>query len=110
VSKSDFVIEAVDDPTGAGPIRDQIERGRRNMEWLSNHWEDVLPRARGRFLAVAGQEAHMADSPDAAWAWAQAAHPEDDGALVQFVPARQGPRIYAHRRHMVQSRYEIHPS
>jgi hypothetical protein len=49
------------------------------------HWSDLLPQARGKFLAVAGQEAFLADIPEEAWAQAQAAHPEDDGALCQYV-------------------------
>jgi hypothetical protein len=101
VSENGFIIEAVDDPVHAGPIRNQIERGRRNMEWLSAHWALVLPQARGRFVAVAGQEAHLADSAEEAWAWSKSAHPEDDGAIVQYVRRDQGPRIYAHRRHVV---------
>ena len=91
-------------------VRDQIERGRRNAEWLSNHWADLLSQARGRFVAVAGQEAHIADSPEAAWAWAQAAHAEDNGALVQYVPIHEGPTIYAHDWGIIRYRHEIHPS
>jgi hypothetical protein len=102
VSDRDFVIEAVDDPIRAGPTRSQIERGKRNMEWLSANWALVLPQARGRFVAVAGQEAHVANSSGEAWAWARAAHPEDDGAMVQYVRLEGGPRIYAHRRCLVQ--------
>jgi hypothetical protein len=103
VSDRDFVIEAVDDPIRAEPIRSQIERGQRNMEWLSANWALVLPQARGRFAAVAGQEAHVAHSPGEAWAWARTAHPEDDGAMVQYVRLEDGPRIYAHRRHLQAS-------
>jgi len=93
-----FVIEAIDDPGRAGPARAQLERGWRNLEWLAAHWEDLLPQARGRFVAVAGQEAHLADTAEEAWAWTRAAYPADDGAIVQYVRTQQGPRIYAHRR------------
>ena len=92
-----MVIEEVTDPAEIARHREHAERARRNSEWLQSHWADVLPQARGRFLAVAGQEAFIADTPDAAWALAEAAHPEDGGALVQYVPAVLGPRIYAHR-------------
>jgi hypothetical protein len=102
VNNGEIIMESVDDPVEAQRIREQIERGWRNAEWLSNHWADLLPQARGRFVAVAGQEAHVADSIEQAWAWAKTAHPEDDGALVQYVRPEQGPRIYANRRQVVQ--------
>jgi hypothetical protein len=44
----------------------------------------VLPQAHGTFLAVAGQEPCIADTPAAAWAWIDATHPEDNGALGQY--------------------------
>ena len=47
------------------------------------------------FVAVAGQEAFIASTPDEAWTTARAAHPEDDGALCQYVFPGKGPRIYA---------------
>jgi hypothetical protein len=99
-----FKIEAVDDPVQAAPVRAQIERGWRNADWLAAHWADLLPQARGRFVAVAGQQAYLADSAEEAWSWAKAAHPEDDGAIVQYVRREQGPRIYAHRGPVVQVR------
>src|SRR5437868_633642 len=88
-------IEEVSDPAEIARFRAQDERHRRNQEWLEAHWSDLLPQARGRFLAVAGQEAFLADSPEEAWALAKAAHPEDEGAISQYVRPEQGPRIYA---------------
>ena len=46
---------------------------------------------RGKFVAVAGQEAFIADTPEEAWAWATKTHPEDDGALIRHVRVGQGP-------------------
>jgi hypothetical protein len=57
----------------------------------------LLPRAYGKFLAVAGQEAFLADTPEEAWALARAAHPDDDGAFSRYVRPPGGPRIYANR-------------
>jgi len=48
--------------------RAQHERARGNSEWLQNHWPDVLPQARGKFLAVAGHEAFVAPTAKEAWA------------------------------------------
>ena len=89
-----FIIEEVTDPEEIARSRAQHERHRRNSDWLQAHWADVLPQARGKFLAVAGQEAFIADTPAEAWAWAKTTHPEDDGATVQYVRPEKGPRIY----------------
>lgn len=93
-----FIIEEVSDPSEIARSRAQDERHRRNNEWLQAHWADVLPQARGKFLAVAGQEAFIADTPEEAWAWADTTHPEDDGATVRYVRTEKGPRIYVDRR------------
>ena len=78
-----LIIEEVIDPAEVARVHAVQEQGKRNGDWLQAHWADVLPQAQGKFLAVAGQEAHIADTLDAAWAWAKAAHPEDHGALLQ---------------------------
>ena len=98
----DIVIGEIKDPAECARIRAQIERGERNRAWLAEHWADLLPKARGKFVAVAGQEGHVAESAADAWAWAQSAHPEDDGALVQYVRTEQGPRFYANRGSVAQ--------
>jgi hypothetical protein len=92
-----FVIDEVNDPVEIARHTAQRERARRNRDWLQAHWPELLPQARGRFLAVSGQEAFIADGPEEAWAMAKAAHPDDDGAIDQYVYAERGPRIYAHR-------------
>jgi hypothetical protein len=93
-----FVIEEVTDPEEIRRVHAQDERHRRNNAWLQAHWEDLLPQARGKFVAVAAQEAFIAETPEAAWPWVEAAHPEDNGAIIQYVRTQRGPRIYAHRR------------
>ena len=92
-----FIIEEVTDPDEIARLQAQDERQRRNGEWLQAHWADVLPQARGKFLAVAGQSAFIADTPAQAWAWVDKTHPEDDGATVRYVRPEKGPRIYADR-------------
>ena len=88
------IIEEIYDPNEVARAQAQDARHRRNSEWLQTHWADVLPQARGKFLAVAGQESFIADTPAAAWAWIDATHPEDDGAIVQYIRSDTGPRIY----------------
>jgi hypothetical protein len=80
-----FIIEEVSDPNEIARCRAQDEQHRRNNEWLQAHWADVLPQARGKFLAVAGQEPFIADTPEEAWAWVDATHPEDSGAIVHYI-------------------------
>src|SRR5438067_1651950 len=92
-----LTIEEVTDPAEIARSRAQDERGKRNSDWLQAHWADVLPRARDKFLAIAGQEAFIADTPEEARAMARAAHPEDDGMFGLYVPPLGGPRIYASR-------------
>lgn len=93
-----FVIEEIQDPSASEHNRRQHERAERNREWLQTHGEELLPRARGKFLAIAGQEAYVADTPEETWAWIRSAHSDDNGAFVQWVRSEQEPRIYANRR------------
>jgi hypothetical protein len=81
------------DPAEAKRRRAQMERSRRNSAWLQAHWGDLLPQARGKFVAVAGEEGFIADTAEEAWAWARRAHPEDDAATVQYVRTDTNPRI-----------------
>ena len=85
------------EPVEAERRRAQMGRARRNSAWLRSHWAELLPQARGKFVAVAGEEGFVADTPEDAWAWARRAHPDDDGAMVQFVRPDKNPRIYAYR-------------
>jgi hypothetical protein len=96
-SRPPIVIEEVTDPKEIARIQAVHAQMRRNSDWLQSHWDEVMPEARGRFLAVACQEAFIADTPEEAWALAKAAHPDDGGAFMQYVIPEPGPRIYAHR-------------
>ena len=98
VDQPHFAIDEVDDPSQVARCRAEYEMAKRNSDWLQAHWGDLLPQAYGKFVAVAGQEAFVADTPEAAWAWAAATHPEDTEALVQYVRPPSGPRIYAQQR------------
>jgi hypothetical protein len=95
MSESTLIVEEVTDPAHAARLRLQDERHRRNTEeWLQAHWPDLLPQARGNFLAVAEQETFIADTPEEAWAWIEKAHPGDNGAIVRYVRQEKGPRMY----------------
>lgn len=92
-----LVIEEVTDPAEIAASLARFARAKRNGDWLEAHWPDLMPQARGKFVAVAGQEGHVADTLEEALAWVRQTHPEDDAALVRYVRVGQGPRIYATR-------------
>jgi hypothetical protein len=89
-------VSEVTDPQRIARHRKQDERHARNLQWLEGHWGD-LRHSRGRYVAVADQQAFVADTAEVAWEWARSQHPDDDGAVVMFVPRQKGWRIYAHR-------------
>jgi hypothetical protein len=93
-----LTMEEVSDPAEIARCRDQDERAKRNSRWLQAHWATLLPQARGKFVAVAGEEAFLADTAGDAWRMARIAHPEDDGVISQYVFPGKGPRIYAYPR------------
>jgi hypothetical protein len=94
-----LTIEFGGPPSGAEAevIRARQERSRRNNAWLQTHWDQLLPQASGKFVAVADEEAFIAESPAQAWAWLRELHAEDDSATVQYVNPHRGPKIYANR-------------
>jgi hypothetical protein len=92
------IVEEVTDPEEIARIHAQHAQAQRNADWLESHWNELLPQAFGKFIAIAGQVPYIADSPRDAWAWAEANHPEDRGALVEYVFPPGGPRFYANRR------------
>lgn len=100
MDQSTFTIEVIDDPEKNAPFNDQQAQFHRNSEWLSSHWPEVLPNASGKFVAVAGQEAFVADDPLEAERLATAAHPDDKGVFVKYVNPKKGIRLYGNRRRM----------
>jgi hypothetical protein len=98
MNENPLTMELVDDPAVIARARAQYERAKLKSDWLQAHWAELLPQARGKYLAVAGQEAFIADTPEEVWAMAEAAHPDDDGVLSRYVFPNTWPRIYAYRR------------
>ena len=99
-----LTIEEVTDASAVKAAHARAQQGATNADWLERHWCELLPRARGKFIAVADGEGFVAETVQAAWAWVDENHPEDGGAFVQYVPRVQGPRIYANRRHLAHVR------
>ena len=95
-----FTIEINDDPELNARIHTEGDQFRKNIHWLSSHWHEVLPQARGQYVAVAGCEAFLAKDPIEAERLASQAHPEDKGVFVQFIHPEHGARHYGYRRRM----------
>jgi len=95
-----FIIEVVDDPERNARLVERMDQFRKNADWLSSHWSEVLPQANGKFVAVAGQQAFISDDPIEAERRAAAAHPEDRGIYVKYVNPKKGIRLYGNRRRM----------
>ena len=92
------VIEEVTDPEEIARARPQHERFGRNSAWLQAHGQEIYPYHRGKCICIAGEEVFVADTPEESMALGRAAHPEDDGSFVQYIPRERFARIYANRR------------
>jgi len=90
------VMEEVTDPDDLARARAQRERFDKNAAWLQAHAAEVYTRYRGKCVVIAGEELFAADTPEEAWALAAAAHPEDDGSFIRYIPREKAAWIYAH--------------
>ena len=91
-------MERVTDPQELARARVQRERFDRNAAWLQAHASEVYATHRGQFICVAGQEVFAAPTAEEALAQAAAAHPDDDGSFLHYVPLERLARIYANHR------------
>src|SRR5215510_15369926 len=98
LNKLKVVIEDVTDPAELAQAQAQRERFDRNWAWFKARATEVYERFRGQCLVIAGEEIFTADEPEAAWALAKAAHPEDDGGFIIYVPCEQAARTYGYHR------------
>ena len=90
-----IVMEFIDDPVELAVAREQWERFDRNSAWLQANSTEIYAGHRGKCVCIAGEEAFVADTPKEALTLATAAHPDDDGRFLIYVPREKGPRIYA---------------
>jgi hypothetical protein len=86
MNENPVTIENRDDPARMARIQARRKRAQRNRDWLDAHLNELLPQAYGKLVAVAGQEAFIAESEEEARAWARAAHREDDGLVIRYIP------------------------
>jgi hypothetical protein len=91
-------MEEVTDPVELSKARAQRERFDRNAAWLQAHVPEIYSCYRGRYVCVAGEELFVADTLEVVSALAAAAHPEDDGSFIRYIPREKMARIYAAER------------
>src|SRR5437867_12045586 len=92
-----LVMEEVTDPAELARAHAQHERFQRNLTWFETHALALGEKYRGKCICIAGEELFVADTPEEVFALAKAAHPEDDGRFLHYIPRGKGYRIYAHR-------------
>ena len=93
-----LLMEEMTDATELAAAQRQRERFDRNFAWFQAHAQEIYPHHRGKCVCIAGEEPFVADTPEQAMALGKAAHAEDDGSFVQYIPREHFARIYAHRR------------
>lgn len=100
-SSPPLVMEEVTDPEEIANAQEQDVRAKRNSDWLEAHAQEIYTQHRGKVIVVAGQELFIADTPQAALSLARAAHPEDNGCLLRYIPKERRARIYALQRRAI---------
>ncbi len=75
----------------------QMQRFDRNLTWYSVHSQEIETAHRGKTVCVAGEELFVGEDTDEVLSLARAAHPEDDGLFLHYIPRTPAKRIYAHR-------------
>ena len=91
-----IVMEEMNDPKILSTAQQQDALYARNFAWFQAHATEIFTSYRGKCICVAGQELFIADTPEEVIAQAKAAHPEDDGSFLHYIPKQKAPRIYAH--------------
>src|SRR5687767_8133951 len=94
-ARTPLKMEIVTDPAEIEAARIRSEFHDRNSAWLQAHVPEIYSRYRGKCICVGGEELFVADTAEEAFAMARAAHPEDLGPLLRYIPLRRAARIYA---------------
>lgn len=94
---SPIAMEEVSDPTEVAKARIRRAQLDRNVAWLRTHATEVYEKYRGKFICVAGEQVFADDTPEEACALAAAAHPEDEGSFVQYIPREKMARVYVNQ-------------
>ena len=97
LEKLKVIMEEVTDPAELAQAQAQRERFDRNWAWFKARAIEVYERFRGQCVVIAGEEIFTAGEPEAAWTLARAAHPEDNGSFIIYVPREKVARIYGYQ-------------
>jgi hypothetical protein len=97
LEKLKVIMEEVTDPAELVQAQAQRERFDRNWAWFKARGTEVYESFRGQCVVIAGEEIFTAYEPEASWAMAKAAHPEDDGSFIIYVPCEKVARIYSYQ-------------
>jgi hypothetical protein len=88
--------EAILTPAEVALMRARHERFDRNWAWFQEHIDEIADHHAGKVIAIVDEELFSAETSEAVLALARAAHPDDDGLFIQYIPSEQAYRIYAH--------------
>ena len=91
-----IAIEEITDPAELAQAQEQRQQFDRNAAWLQAHAAEIYPKYRGQCICIAGEELFVAATAKEALTLATAAHPDDKGRFVHYIPKDKVARIYAH--------------
>jgi hypothetical protein len=92
------VMEEVTDPVEIAAAQARHARMERNWAAFDARAAEVYASCRGKCVCVAGGELFIADTPEEVLVQATAAHPEDDGRFLRYIPRERMARVYAAQR------------
>jgi hypothetical protein len=90
-----ITMEFVTELAELAQARAQRKQFDRNAAWLQAHASEIYSRHRGKCICIAGEELFVADTAKEAVRLATAAHPQDRGRFVHYIPLKKVPRVYA---------------
>jgi hypothetical protein len=85
-------------PEELAQVHAQWEREDRHAAWFEAHLAEIVAAHSGKHICIAGQGPFAGGSPEEVSSRARAAHPEDDGYLLRYIPRERTLRISAHQR------------
>lgn len=90
-----ITLEEVTETEDLAQAQQQHERFGRNFAWFQAHASEIYANYRGKCICIAGEELFVAETPEKAFALGTAAHPDNDGSFVHYIPIEKMTRIYA---------------
>jgi hypothetical protein len=87
------MVEAVMDPEEFAEAAARRAQADRNAAWFQEHVGELYLKYRGNYVCVAGQQSFGGQDPYEVLARARAAHPDDQGCYLHYVPRKRLPRV-----------------